>query len=82
MKSNNDVEKYICYDCVGENYLKSIIKNNGFVVKCSYCDNDEVEGILLIDFADKIDNAFEQHYIKSSESPPENWSIYQLKNFD
>lgn len=82
MKSNNNIEKYICYDCVGENHLKSIIKNNGSVIKCSYCQNDELEGFLLIDFADKIYSAFEQHYTQSSESPPENWSIYQLKNFD
>lgn len=82
MKSNNDVEKYICYDCVGENHLKSIIKNNGSVIKCSYCNNDEVEGFLLLDFANKIDRAFEQHFTQSSESPPENRSIHQLKNFD
>ncbi len=82
MKLNTDIEKFICYDCVGEDYLKSIIKNNDFVVKCSYCDNDEVAGILLLDFVDKIDSAFKQHYIKSPENPPENWSPYQLKNFD
>ncbi|RKS95593.1 RES domain-containing protein [Flavobacterium limicola] len=82
MNSNNNDEKYICYDCVGENYLKSIIENNGFVINCSYCDNDELECFSLLDFADKIDIAFDQHYIQSPPNPPDDWSIYRLKNLD
>ncbi len=80
MNLDTSTEKYICYDCVGENYLKHIIKNNGLEMKCSYCGNDEFECFSLIDFADKIETAFEQHYIQSPENPPENWSFYQLKN--
>ncbi|WP_086454918.1 RES family NAD+ phosphorylase, partial [Flavobacterium sp. FPG59] len=73
---------YICYDCVNEYHLKTIIKKEGFIVKCSYCGNDYLEGVLLSYFVDKIDIAFEQHYIRSSEYPPENWSIYKIKNSD
>lgn len=71
MKSNNITEKYICHECVGESYLKSAIKDSGRKKKCSYCGNKH-ESLSLVDFADKIDTAFEQHFIQSSDSPPDN----------
>lgn len=74
MEQDTYEEKYICHDCVGEKHLKSIIKENGLVVKCSYCKNDEIEGIWFSDFVDRIKIAFEQHYVQSSENQPDNWS--------
>lgn len=76
MEEESDTEKYICYDCVGENYLKSIIKKNGLVAKCSYCENDEIEAIWFSDFVDRIRIAFEQHYDQSWENDLYPWSSY------
>ncbi|MFP5438838.1 MAG: RES domain-containing protein [Bacteroidia bacterium] len=69
-------EKYICYNCVGENYLKLEIEREGEIVTCSYCSSEEFYGYSLTEFADRIDTAFEQHYILSPVSPPENVPYY------
>ncbi|MCC9020395.1 RES family NAD+ phosphorylase [Flavobacterium lipolyticum] len=80
MNSDTSTEKYICYDCVGENHLKNIIKNTGSEIRCSYCENDGLEGFSLIDLANKIEIAFEHHFIQSPENPLENWPFYQFQN--
>lgn len=77
-----DTEKFICYECIGENYLKLEIERQGEICKCSYCDNDEIECYPLLDVANRIDTAFEQHFLRSSESPPDYYSIEHLKSLD
>ncbi|AWH86305.1 hypothetical protein HYN59_14840 [Flavobacterium album] len=77
-----DTENFICYECIGENYLKLEIERQGNICKCSYCDNDEIECYPLLDVANRIDSAFEQHFLRSSESPPDYYSIEHLKSLD
>lgn len=72
-------EKHICYDCIGESFLKAEIEREGLVATCSYCKNDELECYSLLKLADRIDTAFEQHYDRQSENSPDDWSLYQLK---
>jgi len=73
-------DKYICFYCVGENYLKLEIERQGEVINCSYCNNKKQYGYSLSDFAERIDNAFAQHYVLSPDSPPDDWSSYLYRN--
>lgn len=37
---SEDIEKYVCYNCVGSDYLVSYIKDNADHNTCDYCDED------------------------------------------
>ncbi len=78
----DDTEKFICYACVGENYLKSEIERLGEIQNCSYCENEDIECSTLPEIADRVDIAFQQHYTRSPESPPDHYSIDHLKSLD
>jgi hypothetical protein len=39
--------KYICGNCIGENYLKKYINGNGFQDTCSYCQKKEI--VMIFD---------------------------------
>lgn len=73
-------EKMICCQCIGEKFLTAVIEKETVVVGCSYCDNDDVNGCTILEFADRIDTAFQDHYTRSPENPPDDWSIWQIKN--
>lgn len=73
-------EKFICQECVGEVYLAAEIEREGNLIKCSYCDTEDIEGHSLPFFADRIDAAFELHYDRVSEGLPDDWSLDQIKH--
>ncbi|HEX8431120.1 MAG TPA: HEPN-associated N-terminal domain-containing protein, partial [Longimicrobium sp.] len=60
--------KRLCYRCVGESYLSRQIKTTGKRSKCSYCDKAGA-AFLITELADRIDTAFQQHYVRMSEQP-------------
>lgn len=60
--------KWICYDCIGEQFLSSAVFNTGKKRSCSYCDKTRT-GIKILDLADSIETAFSQHYQRTSEQP-------------
>lgn len=76
---NNSEEKFICYNCIGENFLAGIVENDLTNTTCSYCGTEEIEAYSLNDFADLIDIAFEQHFERQSENIPDDWSLEQIK---
>lgn len=60
--------KRLCHVCVGEAYLSNEIGSQGKRAKCAYC------GIMrrcyrLGDVAERVQLAFEQHYIRTSDQP-------------
>ena len=61
-----DSEKYVCCDCIGDNYLKREIANGGDVQKCYYCDSDKA-AILFDELADRVDAVFREFYTQGGE---------------
>jgi len=61
-------QKRICYDCVGEVYLSFEIFSSGTPTACSYC-TAIVETISLEGLADRIESAFSDHYVRTSNEP-------------
>lgn len=59
-------DKRICYDCVGEAFLKKDIKASGKSGKCSYCHKTR-KSLSIEEFADKIDVVFQEFYFKTPE---------------
>lgn len=72
MLSQEEVEelkaKKLCYRCVGEAYLNAEIRRDGKRRKCSYCDR-AAKSYLIVELAERIETAFEQHYARTSDQP-------------
>jgi hypothetical protein len=64
-------DKMLCYSCVGEEYLREKIQQIGVSSYCSYCGN-KAEAISVEEMADRIEQAFESHYARTSDQP-EGW---------
>jgi hypothetical protein len=63
-----DEEKVICHACVKESYLSSFIKQNGASASCSFCGK-MTKTISLERFADIIQAAFDELYVRTPEDP-------------
>ncbi len=66
--TNDLATKHICFECVGEDYLSAEIKEKGPVAKCSYC-KQTAESYAIGELADRIETAFEHHYVRTSDQP-------------
>jgi hypothetical protein len=62
-------ERKVCYNCVGEKYLRSIIKNSGSVTEeCFYCKGN-LPAITLADLSIHIERALSSHFQKTAPEP-------------
>ena len=60
MSHSDTEEKYVCPQCIGENYLSTQIKTNRDAKrKCSYCDNDDQPCFLIGELADHVHEVIE-----------------------
>lgn len=61
-------KKRICDACVGESYLKGLIRTSGQTRKCSYCKK-RGPTIAIDELAEHLEGAFERHYRRTSTEP-------------
>ena len=65
---DNDDQKRICCECVGEAYLAQQIEKGGQTGACSYCDQT-LACIPVEELADHIETVFADHYVRTSDHP-------------
>lgn len=58
----------VCFQCIGEEYLKSEIKNKGVRQKCDYCGK-VAKSYTIEQLSLEIESAFERHYIRTPQDP-------------
>jgi hypothetical protein len=58
----------ICYHCVGEDFLSDEIRNKGGRGTCFHCGS-RAKNYSLMEISERIETAFEQHYIRTSDQP-------------
>jgi hypothetical protein len=70
MINNNDElsEKMLCHRCVGDDYLTVEIERDGTDQQCSYCKK-VAKSYGLNAVVDRVELAFEQHYVRTSDQP-------------
>lgn len=61
--------KYICFNCIGDAFLFEEVSRLGKKKKCSYCGK-VLKAYSLREVSEKIEEAFEQHYNRTSDMPP------------
>lgn len=69
MADNNDDEKKICHECVGDAYLSRLIEKEGIPSLCSYCAIESEPCITIEELADHVEGAFERHLYRTSDQP-------------
>lgn len=68
MSDDDDDQKHICFECAAETYLSAEIEKVGKQKKCSYCEQTQA-CIPIEELADRIESAFDDHYIRTSDQP-------------
>lgn len=66
---DGDDEKRICHLCIRDGFLSALIAKDGVIGECSYCNDDEEPGITVEELADRVEGAFELHYVRTSDQP-------------
>ena len=61
-------EKFLCYRCVGEAYLRAEIEHEGQLRRCAYCGH-KGRCYTVGEMAERTEDVFEQHYVRTSDQP-------------
>lgn len=61
-------ERFVCYECIGDPFLRNEILGEGKVSYCSYCGKYQ-QCICLNDLADRVDEVYRQNYRRGEEYP-------------
>ena len=69
-------DHWICADCVEEPYLSDEIARLGTPARCDLC-GETGPAIMVEDLADRIEVAFETHYLRTSDQPSD-WEHHLL----
>lgn len=70
--------KFICCDCIGENFLREEVCNSGIVRKCSYCKSRGIT-YTIMEISERIEVAFEQHYKRTADQP-DAFDVFRLSD--
>lgn len=65
----NPENKYLCFNCIGETYMFDEVSRLGSKAECSYCGN-VLNAYSINRLAERIEEAFAQHYTRTPEDPP------------
>lgn len=68
LDSDSDECNRICPGCVGDDYLKNVIRIKGAIGFCSYCD-DECSTLSIEEVANLVEHAFVEHYERTATEP-------------
>lgn len=61
-------DKYLCSECIGEEFLRSQVRTNGHLSLCSYCGKDG-RAFTIEEMAEVIELAFKDHFYQTSTEP-------------
>lgn len=66
--AQEDLERTICGECVGDAYLSAQIDKSGAPATCEFC-NEQAACITLGELAGHVESAIGQHYRLTSDQP-------------
>ena len=67
-EDDEDDELLICSGCIAEEFLSEEVETKGRDGNCSYCKED-AKCFSIEEVADKVEAAFSEHYIRTSDQP-------------
>ena len=75
MAPQENDSKYICYDCIGDEFLSEEVKTNGSPIQCSYCSSSS-KTITLEELSNRVHGVVEEHFVRTPSEP--NWMDFIL----
>ncbi|MFC1945577.1 RES domain-containing protein [Chloroflexota bacterium] len=60
--------KYICIECIRDEFIKQRINDEGNIQTCTYCKN-ELQAVSLQTVAEWVDPIYREHYLPGEEYP-------------
>ena len=72
---DNDV-RFVCHNCIGEQFLSNEVREGGTRELCAYCDETH-QAFPLERLADRIHTALQEHY-ELTPTEPEDWYDHLL----
>lgn len=70
MVRQEDDEKHVCHDCIGDDFLSKEVKTTGTSISCTYCSCIK-ESISLESLSDRVHGVIEEHFVRTPSEP--NW---------
>lgn len=70
-ETTDPLGKRVCFECVAETFLSDEIERDGFIGRCSYCDQ-KLPCITVEALADRVETVFADHFVRTSDQP-ESW---------
>jgi len=74
---DHPARRRLCAGCVGEPFLKAIIRREGKVASCAFCSRRRGPCFTLEQMADRVQTAFAEHYVRTADQPDEDESLAQ-----
>ena len=68
MTQQEDDEKYVCHDCIGDDFLSLEVKATGTPINCTYCDCTK-EAISIDSLSDRVHGVIHEHFVRTSNEP-------------
>ena len=68
----------VCFNCVGDEYVSSLIETDGKKRACSECSED-LNTLLLSEIATIVDRGFQEHFQRTA-SEPNGYEYMMLKD--
>ena len=60
----------VCHECIGEQFLKRVVNEEGTLGRCCYCGKTQIT-LVLEDLADRIHRALQEHFELTPDHPSE-----------
>ncbi|CAN5493987.1 RES domain-containing protein [soil metagenome] len=67
----------LCAACIGEPFLKKVVRAKGIARTCSFCGRAKGKTFSIEEIADRVEVAFRDYYIRTSNQPDEMESLAQ-----
>ena len=62
-------ERHVCFQCIGEEFLSSLVETNGAVEVCSYCVSSDLETFTLAELASEVAKVFDHSWTTTPRDP-------------
>src|SRR6516162_9681638 len=80
MSEIEDDLQFVCYECIGDAYLKAEIKAEGKCQPCAICGNRQCS-IAFDSLCERVHQIVSEEYERTA-SEPDNWALYKESDYD
>ena len=73
-------DRFICYECIGDSYLKCEVRRTGIAQSCMICRKKE-PAIAFCNLCDRVHEVVTNRFSQTA-SEPDSWAMYKEGDID